>query len=80
MLRSKEIEVSQKVQVKFLQFTEKLTKTLSIPEQKFIRDLMRGILSSQSCILRRISQSLKECIDLKKVCKRRTYHLGVFVV
>ena len=76
MLRLKEIEVSQKVQVKFLQFTEKLTKSLSIPEQKFIRDVMRGILSSQSCILRRISQSLKECIDLKKVCKRLTYHLG----
>ncbi|MCD4819539.1 MAG: transposase [Candidatus Cloacimonetes bacterium] len=75
MLRSKEIEVSQKVQVKFLQFTEKLTKSLSIPEQKFIRDVMRGILSSQSCILRRLSQSLKEGIDLKKVCKRLTYHL-----
>lgn len=75
MTTLKEIEVCQKVQVKFLQFTEKLSKILSIPEQKFVRDLIRGILSSQSCILRRISQSLKESIDLKKVCKRLTYHL-----
>jgi len=75
MLQSKEIEVSQKVQVKFLQFTKKFSSILSVPEQNFMRDIMRGILSSQSCILRRISQSLKENIDLKKVCKRITHHL-----
>ncbi len=45
MLRSKEIEVTQKVQIKFLRFTEKLSKILPIPGHKFIRDMMRGSLS-----------------------------------
>ncbi|MCD4819869.1 MAG: hypothetical protein K8S23_14395 [Candidatus Cloacimonetes bacterium] len=40
-----EIEVTQKEQVKFLRFTEKLPKILSIQKQKFIRDMMRGSLS-----------------------------------
>ena len=37
--------------------------------------MSKGIFSSQSCILRQISQKLKEDIDLKKVCKRLSYHL-----
>jgi len=71
-----EIKVSQKVQVKFSNYFAHFSEDLSLPEQKFIRDMSRGILSSQSCILRQISQNLKEDIDLKKVCKRLSYHLG----
>ncbi len=69
-------EVNQKVQVKFSQFFEKLSFNLSLPEKKFIKDISRGIISSKSCTLRKISQSLKEEIDLKKSCKRLSYHLN----
>lgn len=75
MTKMEEIEVSQKVQVKFSNYFAHFSKNLSLPEQKFIQDMSRGILASQSCILRQISHNLKEDIDLKKVCKRLSYHL-----
>lgn len=75
MTSTKEIQVSQKVQVKFSQFMKIFSEELSRPEQKFMRDMTRGILSSQTCIVRQISQHLRESIQLKKVNKRLSYHL-----
>jgi hypothetical protein len=67
--------ISQKVQIKFSQYLSSYCDILSVPEQKFLKDMVRGILTSRSCILRQIAQNLKEKISLKKVCKRLITHL-----
>jgi hypothetical protein len=67
--------VSQKVQIKFSQYLSPYCEILSVPEQKFLKDMTRGILASRSCILRQIAQKLKEKISLKKVSKRLGTHL-----
>lgn len=64
------------LQRKFSRFNKKLFSDFSKPEQKFIKDCSYGILSSQSCIVRQISQCLHEKIDLKKTQERLTYHLN----
>ena len=65
----------QKMQGKFSRFTKKFSTSLSKPEQKFLHDSSFGILSSQSCIVRRTAQSLKEKISSKKTQERLIYHL-----
>jgi hypothetical protein len=68
--------VSQKVQIKFSQYLSPYCEILAVPEQKFLKDMVRGILTSRSCILRQIAQKLKEKISLKKVSKRFGTHLS----
>ena len=76
MIKLEEVKVSQKVREKFSYFISHFSDPLSLPEQKFLEDMSRGILSSRSCILRQISQNLKEDISVKKVSKRLSYHLN----
>ena len=52
-----------------------LSVTLNKPEQKFLKACCFGILSSQSCIVRRTAQSLNEKISSKKTQERLIYHL-----
>jgi len=66
---------TEKLQGKYSSFLEKLSKTLSKPEKNFLKDCCFGILSSQSCIVRRSAQSLRERISSKKTQERLTYHL-----
>lgn len=65
----------QKVQGKYSRFIKKVSVPLSKPEQKFLKDSCFGILSSQSCIVRRTAQSLHEKISSKKTQERLIYHL-----
>lgn len=65
----------QKMQGKYSQYIKKHFQSLSKPEQKFLKDSCFGILSSQSCIVRRTAQSLHEKISSKKTQERLIYHL-----
>jgi hypothetical protein len=67
----------QRVQIKFNQYCYKYQgKDLSIPEQRLLRETAYGILRSGHVHLTRIGSSLEESIQLKKTCKRFSYHLG----
>lgn len=67
--------ITEKLQVKYSDFLEKLSKTLSKPEKNFLKDSCFGILSSQSCIVRKLAQSLRERVSSKKIQERLIYHL-----
>jgi hypothetical protein len=67
--------MTKKLQDKFVRFTKKLSVSLKKPEQKFLKDCIFGILSSQSCIVRRTAQSLHEQVSSKKTQERLIYHL-----
>lgn len=62
--------MTQDVQVKFHQFLEPIERGLSLPEQKYLKSMSKGMLASGSVIVRRIGQELDESISLKKTCKR----------
>lgn len=66
----KKKKMVKKMQEKFHNFLEPLETGLSLPEQKFLKDISNGILGSGSVIVRQIAQELDESIDLKKTCKR----------
>jgi len=66
----KKNKMTQKLQVKFHQFLEPIEKGLSLPEQKNLKSITKGMLASGSVIVRQISQELEEPISLKKTCKR----------
>lgn len=74
-MRREEKIMIQKLQGKYSGYLEKLSSSLSKPEQNFLRDSCFGILSSQSCIVRRSAQSLHEKISSKKTQERLIYHL-----
>ncbi len=61
-----------------LLFADSLSKTISKPKQKFLRDMIFGILSSQSVQLASISRALHEPIDLKKTQERLSRNLQSF--
>ncbi len=65
----------QKMQDKFSLFLKGLSDNLTKPEQRFLKETCFGILSSQSCIVRRAAQSLGEKIKCKKTQERLIYHL-----
>ncbi|MBC8526801.1 MAG: transposase [Candidatus Cloacimonetes bacterium] len=75
MIDTKERKLSKTLQVKFHKYIQKSIKGFTLPEQKFIKRTTFGILSGKTCIVRQISQTLKEEISLKKTCKRLSYHL-----
>ena len=67
----------QHVQIKFNQYCNKYQgKDLSKPEERLLRETTCGILRSGHVYLTRIGSSLEESIQLKKTCKRFSYHLG----
>ena len=67
----------QRVQIKFNQYFYKYQgKDLSKPEGRLLRETGYGILRSGHVHLTRIGSSLEERIQLKKTCKRFSYHLG----
>ena len=65
----------QKMQGKYSNFIKRHFQSLSKPEQKFLKDSCFGMLSSQSCIVRRTAQSLHEKISSKKTQVSLIYHL-----
>lgn len=65
----------QKLQEKFSYFSKRFSNNLNKTEQRFIKESCYGIISSQSCIVRRTAQSLGEKIASKKTQERLIYHL-----
>ena len=61
-----------------LKYSEKVSKNFSKPKQKFIADMVYGIVSSGSCKLTEIGRSLKEDISFKKVVDRLGRNLSLF--
>jgi len=74
MIREEKL-MTKKLQDKFTRFVNHLSQSLNKPEQKFLKACSFGILSSQSCIVRRTAQSLNEKISSKKTQERLIYHL-----
>jgi len=66
----------QILQVNFIRYLKKYSKSLSLPEKKFLQDICLGILKSSSVINHQIAQRLHEQITLKKTCERFTRHLS----
>ena len=69
-------QLSGKIQVKFNQFIQKYAKGFKRPEQKFVRQMVFGILKSGEVQLNAIGRALQEKIPLKKTTKRLSSHLS----
>ena len=74
-MNSTQINMTKSIQVKFSKFLQKHSLNLNKPTVKFMKDITNGIIKSQSCIVRQISQTLSEKISLKKTQERLTYQL-----
>lgn len=61
---------------KILAFINKVSRSLSKPEQKFIADMIYGILTFQSCLLTDISGKLHETVYKANTAKRLSSHLS----
>ena len=59
-------------------FVAKLGKGLSRPAQKFVLDMIFGLIASQSCHLTKIARKLKEDIALGKTVERLSRNLMDF--
>ena len=58
-----------------LTFSKKISKHLSRPDQKFVADMVYGILASGSCLLSDISDRLSESAKKKNTIDRLSKHL-----
>ena len=70
-------QLSSKIQVKFNQFSGKYVFVFNRPLQKFIRQMLFGILKSGKVQLDAIRRALQEKIPLKQTTKRLGQHLGI---
>jgi len=61
-----------------LNFSNKITKKLTKPMEKFVAEMIYGIIASKSCKLTEIGKELKENIALKKVSERLGRNLKNF--
>jgi hypothetical protein len=61
-----------------LGYSQKVSKGFSKPKQKFITDMIYGMISSGSCKFTEIGRSLKEEISLKKIVDRLGRNLILF--
>lgn len=59
-------------------FSSKISKSLKRPEEKFVQQMIYGILASNTVHLSEISRSLKETITLKKTIERLSRNLHDF--
>ncbi len=59
-------------------FSSKISKSLKRPKEKFVQQMVYGILASNSVHLSEISRSLKETITLKKTIERISRNLHDF--
>ncbi len=64
------------LQEKFSKELDRLSADFQVKEKKFIKEMVSGILKSQSSIVRKIAQSHGELISLEKVCERFRRHLS----
>jgi len=61
-----------------INFCNKLSSSFNRPTQKFIADMIYGIIASKSCYLTEIARSLNEDIKLSKTVDRLSRNLMVF--
>jgi hypothetical protein len=61
-----------------INFTNKLSKKFARPTQKFIADMIFGLIASKSCFLTDISRKLNEDIALDKTVERLSRNLMNF--
>ena len=59
-------------------FSTKISIGLKRPQQKFIHQMLYGILAGNKVHLSEISRSLKEHVSLKKTIKRLSRNLNAF--
>jgi hypothetical protein len=71
---SQDLRVLQKIEG----FLAEFSKGLRVPEQKFLRDLVFGILRSQSALLSKIARAISEPADVISVYKRLDINLGTY--
>jgi hypothetical protein len=60
----------QKVKKEINRIVQKVGKSLTVPEKKFMLEMMTGILSTGQCNLTRVAAGLKEGIAVKNTLKR----------
>ena len=70
-------QLSAKIQVKFNQFCRSYVHGFDRPLQKFLRQMLFGILKSGKVQLNAIGRALQEKIPLKQTTKRLGQHLGI---
>ena len=63
---------------KIVNFSKNISKDLSIPNRKFILNMIYGLICSSSSYLSEIARSLKEDTTLKKVVERLSNNLANF--
>ena len=63
---------------KITNFSKKISKGLSLPDLKFVLDMLYGLISSSSVLLSEIARSLNEKITLKKLVERLSNRLSNF--
>lgn len=59
-------------------YSEKISKGLNKPKQKFIKDIQYGLAASGSCLISEMSRVLKEDIKLKNTIERLCDNLNRF--
>lgn len=69
-------EINKSIQIKFYYFQRNLSTLFSRPEQRFIREILFGILSSTHVHASKIGRHIKDNLSLKKTLKRLSYHLS----
>ena len=65
-----QIKINYKFRNIFSGLEQKISHNLSLPKKRFVKQMLTGILKSNSVIVRRIGQSLNENIYLKKTSER----------
>ena len=71
-------KIINQMKEKIVKFSKNISKDLSIPNRKFILNIIYGLISSSSCYLSEIARKLNEDITLKKVVERLSNNLANF--
>jgi len=69
---------SCRIKEKIVNYSNKISKGLSLPDKKFIIDMLYGLNASCSVILSDIARNLKEDITLKKTVERLSRNICEF--
>ena len=62
----------------FANFFSKISKGIKLPQEKFVHQMVYGILAGNKLHLSGIARSLKENITLKKTIDRMSRNLNAF--
>lgn len=70
MINKQQKQIVENLQVKIHNHLNSFKSSLTLPEYKFVRDAVIGILKSRSVTVNQIGMHLGEEITLKKTCER----------